>query len=621
MQNTAVFIRKFEFEARIFISFTIVLVICLLSFLVFRSVPNNMVIIGNWFGLESWLSLRIGYFFAVAIIINASLLRMWAGSVLTSQRMMAFKIQKDILTTTAPYNLVRNPIYLADLIAFFGFALCLRPIGLAMPVLLYLHYTQLVKYEELTLDEQFGEDFQSYKKSVHRFIPSLSSIIRFLPGLKGFTINFDGFRHNALYILLIPGLVLAAFTGSFVHAIIIGLPAVIDWAIIHTRKGISTPSHERETCDIPAQKTELSEAEVFEDILYAQCWEDPQIDREAFQIRDDDVVFSITSGGCNVLAFLVDNPKKIIALDLNPSQNFLLDLKMAAFKALSYEEMLEFLGILPSKHRDELYKIVRIHLLAESQNYWDQHQEKIINGPIHCGRYEGYMKLLNKWFGRLMGKSLAKELFETNEKSEREILYKKKWNNLRWRIFTRFFLSRKVMTILFDKAFFAQLEESFSFGEHFSHIAKRAVTKLPVKNNHFLAYILLGKFYSLKHLPEYLRKENFNRIRERIDRIELVSTSCEDYFATLPSNCITKFNFSNIFEWMPTEAAEYLLKETIRISKNGSILTYRNLLVPRSRPQSLNGSIKPLAELSKKLHNQDRSFIYRAYVVEQIYKS
>ena len=63
---------------------------------------------------------------------------------------------------------------------------------------------------------------------------------------------------------------------------------------------------------------------VFQDVLYAQCWEDPQIDREAFNITSDDIVFSITSGGCNVLTFLIDNPKKIIALDLNPYQNYLL---------------------------------------------------------------------------------------------------------------------------------------------------------------------------------------------------------------------------------------------------------------------------------------------------------
>ena len=98
-----------------------------------------------------------------------------------------------------------------------------------------------------------------------------------------------------------------------------------------------------------------SSEEIFRDIVYAQCWEDPEIDREAFRIQPDDTVFSITSGGCNTLAFLLDNPRAVYALDVNPSQNYLLDLKMGAFAALPYGEMLELLGVRPSRRRRDLY--------------------------------------------------------------------------------------------------------------------------------------------------------------------------------------------------------------------------------------------------------------------------
>jgi len=64
---------------------------------------------------------------------------------------------------------------------------------------------------------------------------------------------------------------------------------------------------------------------IFEDVLYASCWEDPQIDRAALQIGAGDTVFSITSGGCNALAFLLDDPARVIALDLNPCQSHLLE--------------------------------------------------------------------------------------------------------------------------------------------------------------------------------------------------------------------------------------------------------------------------------------------------------
>ncbi|MCK5608324.1 DUF3419 family protein [Candidatus Pacearchaeota archaeon] len=613
-------LRKFEFEARIFISFSIVLLICLLSFLVYTSVPNNIIIIGSWFGMESRLALLIGYLAVAMLIVIASLFRMWAGSVLTSQRMMAFHVQKDKLTTSGPYCLVRNPIYLADLIAFCGFALCLKPIGLALPILLYLHYTQLVIYEEKSLQQKFGKRFQSYKKAAPRFIPDLRSVRQFFPIIKGFNINLDGFRHNALYLLFIPGFIVAAFSSSLVCAIIIGLPAVVDWAIVHTRKGFLPQFPNAQMKSNKQQKEKFSQTKAFGDILYAQCWEDPEIDRQAFNIDPGDVVFSITSGGCNVLAFLIDNPRKIIALDLNPCQNYLLRLKIAAFKILNYNTLLEFLGVTPSTWRLGLYSDLRPHLKQESRDYWDKQPTKIKAGIIHSGRYEGYMRLLRKWFNRLMGKSLAKKLFAINSQKERVMLYKKKWNNMRWKFFTRLLLSRAVMTLLFDKAFFAQLENTFSFGKHFRNIIKRAVTELPLRENNFFAYILLGQFYSLQHLPVYLREENFDVIRSRLDRIELVCGKCEDYFTTLPPDCISKFNFTNIFEWMSPEDFEKLLRETVRVAKDGSIITYRNLLVPRSRPESLAQWIEPQKELSEKLHKRDLSFIYKAYVVEQINK-
>ncbi len=51
-------------------------------------------------------------------------------------------------------------------------------------------------------------------------------------------ITYDGLRHNALYMLFIPGYLVAALEQDFLYAVLIGLPGVIDWAIVHTRIGL-----------------------------------------------------------------------------------------------------------------------------------------------------------------------------------------------------------------------------------------------------------------------------------------------------------------------------------------------------------------------------------------------
>ncbi len=238
MQELALRLERLEFEARIFVSFGIVVVVSALSFLTSGHLADNLVIVGGWLGLQPRIALAVGYLAVATIMAAASLLRMWSGSVLTSNRMMAFPVQKDSLITGGPYGVVRNPIYLADLLAYCAFAACLRPVGLVLPVLFYAHYSRLVAFEEKALWERFPQEFGSYVRAVPRFLPQPTSLRRLFSELTHLQLTFDGFRHNALYLLFIPGFAVAAATGSLLWAIAIGIPGVVDWAVIHTRKGL-----------------------------------------------------------------------------------------------------------------------------------------------------------------------------------------------------------------------------------------------------------------------------------------------------------------------------------------------------------------------------------------------
>jgi len=611
MSDLTMKIQKFEFEFRIFISFGLVLVISALSFSVFAGLPDNSVALGGLLGIPAPRARALGYLAAALFAAAASFLRIWSGSVLTSRRMMSFAVKTDALLSSGPYRIVRNPIYLADLIAFTGFALCLPPIGLLLPVLLFLHYTQLIGYEEISLRTEFGPDYEIYQSRVPRLLPGLGSLGRLGAAFKEITLTRDGIRHNALYLLFVPGFVLAAATGKLVWAVAVGLPAVVDWAIVHTKIGVVKEAAP------PAVKTKL-----FRDVLYANCWEDPQLDRAALGIGQDDVVLSITSGGCNVLAFLLDDPRKVIALDVNPHQGYLLELKMAAFRALSYERTLEFFGVRRSSTRLECYRQeLRPHLSSEAARFWDGRPGKIVGGLIHAGRYERYMRLLRKTVVAGFGKKrLIRRMFESDSPAVRAKLYREKWQGLRWKLLTGVMLSRRLNSLFFDKAFFAYLDRDFSFGRHFAAKAERALVELPLKENTFLSYILLGRFYGEDHLPVYLRRENYRTIRDRLDRVEIVTDGCEHFFAGLEDSSISKFNFSNIFEWMSTPAFEDLLRQTVRVARDKAVLTYRNLLVFRERPPSLAGSIRSRHDLAKALQGTDLSFIYDNYVVEQVEK-
>lgn len=79
--------------------------------------------------------------------------------------------------------------------------------------------------------------------------------------------------------------------------------------------------------------------------IYAFTWEDSRVDQRMLKINSDDVILCITSAGDNLLDYLISaNPRRIHAVDLNPNQNHLLELKVAAFQSLPYAQFWKVFG-------------------------------------------------------------------------------------------------------------------------------------------------------------------------------------------------------------------------------------------------------------------------------------
>jgi S-adenosylmethionine-diacylglycerol 3-amino-3-carboxypropyl transferase len=135
--------------------------------------------------------------------------------------------------------------------------------------------------------------------------------------------------------------------------------------------------------------------QTFSSLRYAQCWEDADILLEGLDINNHDVCLSIASAGDNTLAMLAKNPKRVIAIDLNPTQIACLDLRVSAYQHLSYQELLEFMGSRPSYRRLALYQKCRDFVRLEStKTFWDAHIENFeCYGIGGIGKFENYFRL------------------------------------------------------------------------------------------------------------------------------------------------------------------------------------------------------------------------------------
>ena len=81
----------------------------------------------------------------------------------------------------------------------------------------YIHYIQIIKYEEKSLLENYGQEFAEYKKSTPRLIPNPKSFVRFLRDKLQFGIDKNGFRYNALFVLF-PGIRLILKTSRLISS-------------------------------------------------------------------------------------------------------------------------------------------------------------------------------------------------------------------------------------------------------------------------------------------------------------------------------------------------------------------------------------------------------------------
>lgn len=161
--------------------------------------------------------------------------------------------------------------------------------------------------------------------------------------------------------------------------------------------------------------------------IYAFTWEDPRVDHRLLNIQRDDVILAITSAGDNILDYLQKSPRRVHAVDLNPNQNHLLELKVASFEALGYRDTWKIFG--EGKHpdfRQLLISKLSPHLSSQAFQYWLEHTHvftsKYGKGLYETGGSRHAIKMVRHLFTLFGLQSQVQKLVEAQTISEqREI--------------------------------------------------------------------------------------------------------------------------------------------------------------------------------------------------------
>ena len=376
-------------------------------------------------------------------------------------------------------------------------------------------------------------------------------------------------------------------------------------------------------------------------VRYSQVWEDHVLLEEGLDIGPDDDVLSICSAGDNALAMLLLEPRSVTAIDMNPAQTALLELKLAAIRTLSHPEFVCLVGVREGHDRLALYQRVRDQLSEGAVAFWDANLDDIAAGLVHRGRLESYIGAFNaEHLPELWPEGLADRLFAEQSLEDQASLFSSEAATAAFEARFRWYFGREKMAEQGrDPAQFEHVDEG-DVGGYFWRRFSWACTSLPLSTNFYVEHFLTSRYRDLSLGPPYLRPENFERLRGLVDRVRIVTGELEGVLFEHPVGTFSKANLSDIFEYMSEELAEQVFRvlgERLRggahqssqaglptggrekggAHQNPGRIAFWNLLVPRSRPESLAHLLTPLTGLSSGLFDRDRSWFYRAFHVEE----
>jgi S-adenosylmethionine-diacylglycerol 3-amino-3-carboxypropyl transferase len=368
-------------------------------------------------------------------------------------------------------------------------------------------------------------------------------------------------------------------------------------------------------------------AKWFEQLVYPQIWEDPLVDMQALALRETDHVMTISSGGCNALSYLIDNPRKITVVDLNHAHIALIRLKVQAALHLTQEEFeLFFIQANSSKNVRLYFDKIAPHLDAESRRYWEG--GKVL--PRIRLFQKGFYKfgLLGKLIGvlhatsRLYGVKLSDILqFDDIDKQG-------EWFD---RHVAKIFDSRLMKKI--SQSPFALYNLGIPPSQHsalcegtpklmaevLKERARKLATVVPFSQNYF-AWQAFGRRYDPSvnsSLPPYLQSEHFEVVRDRVESLDIQHANILTVMQGLPDSSVDAWSLLDAQDWMPAHAIETLWREISRTSRPGARVIFRTAGLKTVLTDEILSRL-PVKwvrqdDFSDALHLRDRSAIYGGF--------
>ncbi|MBS0659366.1 MAG: BtaA family protein [Verrucomicrobia bacterium] len=368
----------------------------------------------------------------------------------------------------------------------------------------------------------------------------------------------------------------------------------------------------------------------FSSFVYNQIWEDPRVDAHALDLGPRSRVLTISSGGCNVLHYLLHDPAQLTAVDLNGAHLALLRLKLAALQTVpSHVEFYELFGLGGGERNLSTYeRWIRPRLDDTSRSFWESRRP--LQGPrlryLRSGLYEhaqlGRLLGLLQAYAWARGRRLSAVL-EARTLSEQRAIFDREIAPLLDS--TVFRLLTKLPFALFSLGIPPQQRSALQAAHGGDLVAalRSRVEQLacghPIRENYF-AWQAFSRSYDHargRALPEYLRGEHFAALRLRAGRVRTEHCGYRSYLERQEPGAYNAFVLLDAQDWMDRAELVALWTQLLRVGPAGSRVIFRTAgsasPLEAALPPEILRHVERQDEASRAAHRSDRSAIYGGF--------
>ncbi|HRJ01336.1 MAG TPA: DUF3419 family protein [Hyphomonas sp.] len=336
--------------------------------------------------------------------------------------------------------------------------------------------------------------------------------------------------------------------------------------------------------------------------------EDGSTELAALALQPADHVLCLTASGARPLDLLLGNPARITAIDINPAQNELLRLKIAAFRALDHDDLLAWLGITPTPQRLHLHSKVEVLLPPASHAFWQTRRRAIAAGIWHSGRWERVLRLGAAGTQMIRGRRID-ELFGAPTLEDQARIWHDHFDDAVWHSAVRLLSRRWFWTRIIGEPGGAFLPDPAASQARLTGFFRRAAERFFFRESDFTALIFRGRHTADGALPLHLQPQNFETIRTRLDRIEIAEAGLADLGAS-GLGPFDAFSLSDFGSYCSGEAYDACWHGILAAARPGARFCERIFMNPVRPGPALGPRVRIDEAQSAALTRTDRAIIY-----------